>query len=62
MVKGIKKLQKLNRKRSNNFPMVIFIYNGSKITTGIASKPKAQNPKQHFKDKNIFFEFQAADH
>ena len=55
-------LQKLSRKRSNNFPMVIFIYNGSEITTGIASKPKAQNPKQHFKDKNIFFEFQAADH
>ena len=29
---------------------------------GIASKPKAQNPKQHFKDSNIFFEFQAAQH
>ena len=28
----------------------------------IASKPKAQNPKHHFQDKNIFFEFQAADH
>ena len=55
-------LQKLSRKRSNNFPMVIFIYNGSEITTGIASKLKAQNPKQHFKGKNIFFEFQAADH
>ena len=29
----------------------------------MASKLKAQNPKQHFKDSNIFFfEFQGADH
>ena len=27
-----------------------------------ALKSKAQNPKQHFKDKNIFFESQAAYH
>ena len=62
LLKGIKKLQKLQRKRSNNFPMVSFIYNGSQITTAIASKPKSQNPKQYFKDKYIFFEFQVADH
>ena len=28
----------------------------------IPSKLKAQNPKQNFRDKNIFFEFQAAYH
>ena len=28
---------------------------------GIASKPKAQNPEQHFQE-NFFFEFQVADH
>ena len=40
--------------------MVIFIYNESETTTwmGIASEPKAQNPKQ----KTIFFESQAVDH
>ena len=44
--------------------MVSFIHNVSGTTTwmGIASKPKAQNQKQHFRDKNIFFEFQATDH
>ena len=44
--------------------MVRFIHNGSEITTGkgIASKPKAQNPKQHFSDQKILFESQAADH
>ena len=26
---------------------------------GIASKPKAQNLKQHFEDKNIVFEYQS---
>ena len=37
--------------------MVSFIHSGSEITTWAeySSKPKAQNPKQHFKDKNIFF-------
>ena len=37
-------------KKSNNLPIVSCIHNGSEITTwmGIASKPKAQNPKQHF--------------
>ena len=45
--------------------MVSFIYNGSEKTTwmgGTVWKPKAQIPKQYFKDKNIFSEFQAADH
>ena len=44
--------------------MVSFNQNGSEIITwrGIASKPKAQNPKQHFQDEYIFFEPQAADH
>ena len=43
--------------------MVVFIHNGREIITsmGIASKPKAQNPKQHFKDSN-FFESKIADH
>ena len=41
--------------------MVSFIGNGSdkQLGWGIASKPKAENPKQHFQDKNIFLEFQA---
>ena len=29
---------------------------------GITSKPKAQNPEQHFEDSYVFFEFQAAVH
>ena len=60
----LKKLQKLQRKRSSNWPMVSFNHNGSEIISwrGIASKPKAQNPKQHFQDEYIFFEPQAADH
>ena len=43
--------------------MIIFIHNESQITNwrDIASKPKAQNPKQHFQNNNIFFEFQAAN-
>ena len=28
---------------------------GQQLGWGIASKLKAQNPKQHFKDNNIFF-------
>ena len=31
------------------------------LNRGIASKTKSQNPKQHFYDKSIFFESQAAD-
>ena len=46
----LKKLQKLYRIESNNWPRVSFIHNGREITTwmGIASKPSAQYPKQHF--------------
>ena len=29
---------------------------------GYNLKPEAQNSMQHFWDKNIFFEFQPADH
>ena len=39
--------------------MVSFIHNGSEITE---SQSKSQNPEQHFKNNNVFFEFQAADH
>ena len=44
----LKKL--LHGRKSNNWPMVSFINNGSEITLemGIASKPKAQNLEQHF--------------
>ena len=40
----------LNSQNSNNWPMVSFNHNGSERTTwmGIASKPKAKNPEQHF--------------
>ena len=45
--------------------MVSFIYNGSEITTWIKDSFKTKSPKskakQHLKDKNIFFESQAAD-
>ena len=45
--------------------MVSFIHNGSEITTwmGYSFKIKStkSKAKQHFKDKNIFFESQAAD-
>ena len=41
--------------------MISFIHNESEIGWGIASKPKAQNRKQK-NQKNIFFEFQAANH
>ena len=57
----LKKLQKLHRKKSNNWHMVSFIHNESEITT---SKAKAQNPKQHFQDRSIFFNLkqQPPDH
>ena len=46
--------------------MVNFIHNGSEITTwmGYSFKTKSTKfkAKQNFKDKRIFFEFQAADH
>ena len=47
----------LHRKKSNKWPIVSFIHNGSEITKdgGIASKPKAKNPKQHFQDKKLLF-------
>ena len=38
----------VQKKKSNNQPMVHFSHNGNEIITWIASKPKAQNPKQHF--------------
>ena len=43
---------------------MIFIHNGSEITTcmGIASNQKHKIHINIFKDKNMFFEFQAADH
>ena len=45
-----KKAAEVAQKKSNNWPMVSFIHNGSEITAwmDIASKPKAQNPEQHF--------------
>ena len=46
--------------------MVSFIHNGSKITTwmGYSFKTKStkSKAKQNFKDKNIFFKSQVADH
>ena len=46
--------------------MVSFIHNGSEITTwvGYSFKTKSitSRAKQHFEDKQIFFESQAADH
>ena len=46
--------------------MESFIHNGSEITTwkGYSFKTKStkSKAKQHFSDKNIFFESQAADH
>ena len=41
-----KKAAEAAQKKRNNWPMVSFIHNGS--GWGIASKPKAQNLKQHF--------------
>ena len=46
-----KKAAEVAHKKSNNWPMGSFIYDGSEITTlgwGIASKTKTQNPKKHF--------------
>ena len=54
-----KKAAKVAQKNSNNWPMVSFIHNGSEITK---SQSKSQNPEQHFKNNNVFFEFQAGDH
>ena len=34
----------------------------SQLGWGIASKPEAQKRKQHFKDKNLFFDSHATDH
>ena len=46
--------------------MVSFIQNGSEITTwmGYSFKTKSTKPntKQHFKEKSVFFESEAADH
>ena len=41
-------MQKLHSKRSNKWPMVIFINNGSEITTlmGYSFKTKSTNTKQ----------------
>ena len=48
----LKMLQKLHRKRSNNWTMVSFIHNGSKITTwmeySFKTKSTKSKPKQHF--------------
>ena len=41
----IKKLQKLHRKRSNNWPKVSFIHNGSEITTGMGYRFKTKSIK-----------------
>ena len=45
-----KKAAEVAQKKSNNWPMVSFIHNGSEITTwmDIASKPKTHIPEQHF--------------
>ena len=48
-----KKAAEVAQKKSNNWPMVSFIHNGSEITTWMgsqlwASNSKAQNPKEHF--------------
>ena len=54
----LKKLQKLHRKRSNNWPLVSFIHNGSETTTWMGYSLNTKSTK--YKDKNMFFEFQAA--
>ena len=61
----LKKLLKLHRKKSNNWPMVSFIHNGSEITTSMGHSFKTKSTKSKatlLKDNNIFFEFQATDH
>ena len=64
----LKKLLKLHRKKSNNWPMVSFIDNGSEITTwtGHSFRTKSATSRAtflpwYFKD-NFFFEFQTANH
>ena len=46
--------------------MVSFIHNGSEITTWMGYSVKTESTKskakQHFKEKKIVFESQAADH
>ena len=58
-------LKKAAEIAQNNRPMVSFIHNGSEITTWMGYSFKTKNikskTKQHFKDKNIFFESKAAD-
>ena len=58
-----KKAAELHRKKSNNWPIVSFIYNGSEITTWMGHSFKTKSPTSratflpcHFKD-NFFFEF-----
>ena len=59
----LKKLLKLHRKKSNNWPIVSFIHNGSEITIWMGHSFKTKSPTSratflpwHFKD-NFFFEF-----
>ena len=52
----LKRLLKSHRKKSNTWPMVSFIHNGSEITTWMWYSFK------NTKSKTAFFEFQAADH
>ena len=60
-----KKLLKLHRKESNNWPMVSLIHNGSEIATWMGHNFKKKKDKIQsniFKIATSFFEFQAADH
>ena len=45
-----RKTAEIVQKKSNNWPMVSFIYNGSEVTTwmGHSFKRKTQNPEHHF--------------
>ena len=54
----LKKLQKLYRKRSNNYPMVSFIHSGSEITTWMEYNFKTKSTKS----KATFLRSQAVDH
>ena len=53
----LKKLQKLHRKRSNNWPMVSFIHNRSQITTwmGYSFKTKSTKSKATFLRQQYLF-------
>ena len=53
----LKRLQKLHRKKSNNWPMVYFIHNGSEKTTlmGYSFKTKRTKFKATFLNKDIVF-------